>query len=65
MDTGNEGCAHVRAMVPCMGLGITCPEEVADSLSTNKNPRARKKKREEKMPMNIALGLPVVSRWEV
>ena len=50
MDAGNAGCAHVRAMVPCVGLGIICPEEVADSLSTNKNPRARNKREKKRCP---------------
>ena len=47
MDAGSAGHAHARAMAPCVGLGIICPEEMADSLRAAKNPMT-KNKREKK-----------------
>ena len=64
VDAGNAGHAHLRVMVPSMVLGIICPEQRADSLRANKNPRVRNQ-REEKMLVGRALGLPMVSGWKV
>ena len=46
VDAGNAGHAHLRVMVPSMGLGIICPEQRADSLRANKNPRVRNQRKD-------------------
>ena len=45
VDAGNAGHAHLRSMVPSMGLGVICPEQRADSLRADKNPGVESKEK--------------------
>ena len=65
VDAGNAGHAHLRVMVPSMGLGIICPEQRADSLRANKNPRVRNQREEKLCSCGQSPGVTMVSGWKV